>query len=77
MKCWTLSCSDSWAVFALMSPPAKAHKKAGQCKLSVTAERHVSFIYVLNDTGDLGFRLVIIDFSVFDDTVLSNFVSVK
>ena len=60
-----------------MSPPAKAHTKAGQCKLSVTAERHVSFIYVLNDTGDLGFRLVIIDFSVFDDTVLSNFVSVK
>ena len=37
----------------------------------------VSFIYVLNDTGDLGFHWVIIDFSVFDDTVLSNFVSVK
>ena len=46
-------------------------------KLPVAAGHHGSFIYVLNDTGDLGFRLVIIDFSVFDDTVLSNFVSVK
>ena len=60
-----------------MSPPAKAHTKAGQGKLSVAAGHHGSFIYVLNDTGDLGFRWVIIDFSVFDDTVLSNLVSVK
>ena len=43
VNCSAFLSSDSWAVFAHMPPPAKAHTKAGQIKQSVGSEHYCSF----------------------------------